>query len=36
MEQSIKQLYDQALISKEEMSRVEKESDKLIDSLSGD
>lgn len=36
MDQSIKQLYDQALISQEEMSRVEKESDKLIDSLSGD
>lgn len=36
MEQSIKQLFDQGLISKEEMSRVEKESDRLIDSLSGD
>jgi twitching motility protein PilT len=36
MEQSIKNLYDQALITKEEMSRVERESDRLIDSLSGD
>ena len=36
MEQSIKQLYDQSLITREEMNRVEKESDKIIDSLSGD
>lgn len=36
MEQSIKNLYDQGMISREEMSRVERESDKLIDSLSGD
>jgi len=36
MEQSIKNLYDQGLVTKEEMSRVEKESDRLIDSLSGD
>ena len=36
MEQSILNLYDQGLISKEEMSRVEKESDRIIDKLSGD
>ena len=36
MEQSIKNLYDQGIISREEMLRVEKESDKLIDNLSGD
>ncbi len=36
MEQSIKQLYEQSLISKEEMVRVEKESDRLIESISGD
>jgi twitching motility protein PilT len=36
LEQSIKNLYDQGVITKEEMLRVEKESDKLIDNLSGD
>lgn len=36
MEQSIKQLYDQGLISNDEMIRVEKESDSFIDKLSGD
>jgi len=36
MQQSIEQLYNQSLISKEEMTRVEKESDRLIESMSGD
>jgi len=36
MQQSIEQLYNQALISKEEMTRVEKESDRLIESMSSD
>lgn len=36
LEQSIKSLFDQGVITKEEMLRVEKESDKLIDNLSGD
>ena len=35
MEQSIQALYKQSLISKEEMMRVEKESDKLIENISG-
>jgi twitching motility protein PilT len=35
MEQSIQSLYKQSLISKEEMMRVEKESDKLIENISG-
>ncbi len=35
MEQSIQALYKQSLITKEEMMRVEKESDKLIESISG-
>lgn len=36
MQQSIEKLFNQSLITKEEMLRVEKESDRLIDSLSGD
>jgi len=36
MQQSIELLYQQSLITKEEMLRVEKESDKLIESISGD
>lgn len=36
MQQSIEQLYNQALISKEELTRVEKESDRLFESMSGD
>ena len=36
MQQSVEQLYNQALISKEELTRVEKESDRLIESMSGD
>jgi len=36
MQQSIEQLYNQELISKEEMGRVEKESDRLIESMSSD
>ena len=36
MQQSIELLYQKSLITKEEMLRVEKESDKLIESISGD
>ena len=36
MAQSIQSLYQQSLISKEELVRVEKESDKLIETISGD
>ena len=36
MQQSIEKLFNQSLITKEEMLMVEKESDRLIDNLSGD
>ncbi len=36
MEQSVERLYKQSLITKEEMMRVEKESDKLLEKISED
>jgi twitching motility protein PilT len=36
MQQSIEKLYNQSLITKDELVRVEKESDRLIESISGD